>query len=743
MGGPRSILNALPLNWGHRLAILTTGRTAHRATGLLEWEVGMMRRLSLFVLFLLVSAPSPALHAVDLAHSIVYDVPADRMVQFGRIPPSLLTAEDSASIASFRFAADTFKVLAILVEWDTRISLYPREVLDSLIFSRDALPAGSVADYFDEVSYGTVHLTGSATDWYSAGAYNAGFDFEPILYDLDPVIDYSQYDGNHDGIVDAVVFVRAGTGQEDTHDFDDIWSYAVSYFPGGGPGPFDGVRVSRWNTSPELFPLHNPLFPQMLTGVDTLNKIRVFCHELTHNFGLPDLYDYDYKLETFTYYTPNDENDHPLVDWCLMGYAGYNLLSIRTMPPTHLCAWSKKELGWVDPIELNLASYPDLVIHNVETTPDSSVYLLPIDMSDGEYFLLEYRNRNSAGMFDKFDSDFSTYFWPDLTFGNDPLDRGLLITHIHDSVGGYGNNGWPVYPHYRVAVMDAGYNPSRDYTTNPGGAVSDSAQWWYPYETRQAAVFSPDVEGQEVFGPSTVPSSDGYYGPSGITVGVDSIVGTRLYVSISRPDADADNIPDASDNCLVDPNPLQEDSDGDSLGDSCDVCPFDVFNDQDNDLVCGEIDNCPMAANAGQADADGDDVGDACDNCSGLGNPLQENSDGDSWGNACDNCPTTFSASQANFDSDDYGDACDLCPGLALASNVAITTGDVNQNGVITSGDIVFMVAHVFKGGPAPGPIPRAGDVNCDLVLNSADIIRMVNYVFKTGLPPCDICAVP
>jgi hypothetical protein len=88
-----------------------------------------------------------------------------------------------------------------------------------------------------------------------------------------------------------------------------------------------------------------------------------------------------------------------------------------------------------------------------------------------------------------------------------------------------------------------------------------------------------------------------------------------------------------------------------------------------------------------------------------------------------------------------YGDACDLCPGLALAENVAIKTGDVNQDGLITSGDIVFMIAHVFKGGPAPGPIPRAGDVNCDLVLTSADIIRLVNYTFKSGPPPCDICA--
>jgi M6 family metalloprotease-like protein len=497
----------------------------------------MKRLVQVVVICSLMAVAVPCLtSAIDLSKGIILDVPEEVLEsQFGKIPISQLSRQDSIDIASYRFIADTLKVLAIMVDWDNRPGTYSRETFDSLLFSRDVFAGWSVADYYHETSYGQVTVVGEVIDWYNAGWYTGWYDFESILWDLDPVIDYSEFDGNNDGDVDAVTFIRSGNGEEDSGNPSDIWSYAYVYAPGTGPGPFDGVYVSRWNTSPETRPLRDSLNPQNFSGVDTLNRIRVFCHELAHCFGLPDLYDYDDKLDTTTYFTPGDYNDHPLVDWCVMGYYGYGIFSIGSDVPSHFCGWSKKEMGWIDPVVLAPGTYRDLVIYNIETTNDSALYLLPIVPEEGEYFFLEYRNRASAGKFDKLDSDFSCYFWPHLTYGCDPMDRGLLITHVHDSLGApfYINNGTPDYPHYTVVVEDAGYNPIQDAWSNPEGFVTDSAQWWYPYETRKAAPFSDDVSGQQVFGPTTYPNSDGYFGPSGIVVRVDSIVDDKLYAYVS------------------------------------------------------------------------------------------------------------------------------------------------------------------------------------------------------------------
>jgi hypothetical protein len=62
--------------------------------------------------------------------------------------------------------------------------------------------------------------------------------------------------------------------------------------------------------------------------------------------------------------------------------------------------------------------------------------------------------------------------------------------------------------------------------------------------------------------------------------------------------------------------------------------------------------------------------------------------------------------------------------------------GDVQNDGVVNVGDVVYLVTYLYKGGPEPVCPSDRGDVNNDGVINVGDVVYLVTYLYKGGPAP-------
>ena len=361
--------------------------------------------------------------------------------------------------------ATPFRILAILVKFSDKNSTVATTFFDSLVF--DSLGA-TVRDYFNEVSGAQIDLVTvnlpSSLGWRTApqtyayyvnGANGLG-DYptncqklvEDLVDQVDPLVDFSQYDNDGNNTVDVLLVIHAGSGAERTGSANDIWSHKW----GISPRLKDGVLISDYTTQPEYW-----VTPGDMT-------IGVYAHELGHGFGLPDLYD-------------TDNSSKGVGRWCLMAYGGWN--GTNGASPAYPCAWSRIRMGFatstnVTGILLNQA------IPNVEQ--GGPIYRLWTAGAIGQqYFLVENRQR--------------------LGYDVGLPSSGLLVWHIDDAKASLQNPndqewypGLPATNHLCVALEQADGLYELEHNVDAGD-IGDP----YPGSTSNTS-----------FNDATTPNANGY-----------------------------------------------------------------------------------------------------------------------------------------------------------------------------------------------------------------------------------------
>ncbi len=436
----------------------------------------MKKLLFIFVFFL--SAIRYPLSAIIAAppHPLIYDVgPVSPEMQALITKPRIAVPRMPAEHVSPRaITTGTVNVAALLIEFTdvTASSSHSKSYFDNKLFSQNA-GYYSMYDYFNEVSDGQLAITGTTgSRWYKSahalayyGADGSGgvdtyyTDISNLVIEAvqqaDVDIDFSQYDLDGDGIVNHVIIIHAGEGQENSGNTNDIWSHSGSFI--GSYLTNDGVRIKSYTMLSEYSP------------------VGVFAHEFGHDLGLPDLYN-----------TQSLGGTTVVGEWDLMDFGSWLGLNHNGFFPAHIGAWGKKYLGWVTPIDL---TQKELGV-TVTTAGAQSVYKIPAMTADDplkEYFLVEYRRKAN---FDRYLPGEGLLIWH--------IDDAMLDYETHDSLNNTGTalylnvvNSEPYVPHRAVDLVEADNTDKTSEASDPFPGTSGITSFVSPYNNAYNQQSSP------------------------------------------------------------------------------------------------------------------------------------------------------------------------------------------------------------------------------------------------------------
>ena len=329
------------------------------------------------------------------------------------IKPDPYQLIDNSPIPNLQLTrSDTFRVPLILVEFPDAGAVYESSQLDSMMNQQGYTHlnydnTGSFRDFYQEISHGQFLPIADISRWFTAPnnhdyyGYNNGYQsVRQLVRDMVDSLEasgfnWSIYDNDGDGYVDALTLIHQGPGAEEG-DQTNIWSHKWNL--GNLAVSYDGVIIDSYNMNPEI-------------QNGNIVAIGVLAHEFGHSLGLPDLYDTDYSSTGAGKLS-------------LMASGSWGTSGNTPWYPSSMIGWIKNELGWVDIVEID----EDQTNVAVEQSYSSNIiYRVNHSQVEEEYWLIENRQK----------------------IGSDTLitTPGLTIWHINENIaqGWAPNNDEPYY----------------------------------------------------------------------------------------------------------------------------------------------------------------------------------------------------------------------------------------------------------------------------------------------------------
>lgn len=239
---------------------------------------------------------------------------------------------------------------------------------------------GSVCDYFSDNSMGLFQpefdVCGpykvNYSQYYPNGTNNANRLINAAINAADSDIDFSNYDGDGDGVVDLVYFIFAGNGSNyDGNDSRLFWPHRSVIFNGQNYVQKDGVVLWDYASSVELCGWTSQPSSIAIDGIGTI------CHEFSHVLGLPDFYDTDYSGS-------GGDSNHP-GEWSVMAGGSY---FNNGRSPVGYSAFERYMVGFAAPEVIDSAG--SYTLEGLQESNRSYRINTPVNK---EFFILENRQK--------------------------------------------------------------------------------------------------------------------------------------------------------------------------------------------------------------------------------------------------------------------------------------------------------------------------------------------------------------